>query len=83
MAGGKPVVVTPMRECMQYPGVLVGETPTIFAQRLDEALILANDPVYQEVLKKVANENTWDARARQILNSLADYRQKTMLGKKV
>ncbi|MDD5368008.1 MAG: glycosyltransferase [Anaerolineaceae bacterium] len=82
MAGGKPVVVTPMRECMQYPGVLVGDSPERFAERLDEALKLAKDPAYQEILQKVVYENTWDTRARQILRALADRRQSTRLAEK-
>jgi hypothetical protein len=37
-AGGKPVVVTPMDEARQYPGVLRAEGATEFAAKLDKAL---------------------------------------------
>ncbi len=70
MAGGKPVLVTPMQESMAYPGVLVGATAEEFAANLDKALELRNDPAYLTTLDQVAHENTWNARARQILEAL-------------
>ncbi len=70
MAGGKPTVVTPMRESMGYEGVLVGKDAEDFASRLDDALILVHDPEFLQLLERVARANTWDARARQILAEL-------------
>ena len=70
MAGGKPTVVTPMRESMGYEGVLVGRDLEDFASKLDEALKLAHDPIFHNILERVARENTWDARASQILVEL-------------
>ena len=71
MAGGKPVVVTPMRECIQYPGVLVGKTEEDFATKLDTALELAADQQYLALIDRVARQNTWETRAKLILDSLA------------
>jgi hypothetical protein len=71
MAGGKPVVVTPMRECVQYPGVLVGKTEEDFATKLDIALELAADRQYLALIDGVARQNTWETRAKLILDSLA------------
>jgi glycosyltransferase involved in cell wall biosynthesis len=70
MAGGKPMVVTPMQESMRYAGVLVAATPAEFSARLDEALASRNDPDYLALLERMAQENTWDARARQILAAM-------------
>jgi glycosyltransferase involved in cell wall biosynthesis len=70
MAGGKPVVITPMRESMRYGGVLVADGPEEFSQKLDQALQLRKDPDYLRKIEQVAIENTWDARARQILDEL-------------
>jgi glycosyltransferase involved in cell wall biosynthesis len=70
MAGGKPVVVTPMRESLRYPGVLSGKDPAEFAAQLDLALQLRNDSKYIAALDEVARQNTWDARARQLLQAL-------------
>jgi len=70
MAGGKPVVITPMHESMHYEGVLAGMTPQEFARRLDEALKLKDDPAYLEMLDRVAKENTWDKRSQKILEAL-------------
>lgn len=70
MAGGKPIVVTPMQESMHYPGVLVGDTPQAFAGQLDVALNLRNDLIYLEQLRKTAQRNTWEARAEEILRAI-------------
>lgn len=70
MAAGKPAVITPMEESLRYPGVLVATTPQDFAGQLDRALLLKNDPEHLELLDQQARQNTWEARARQILDSL-------------
>ncbi len=70
MAGGKPVIVTPMRESMRYDGVLVADTPESFSRRIDEALQLRHAPAYLQRIDAVARANTWEARAEQILSAL-------------
>jgi len=70
MAGGKPIVVTPMEESLRYEGVLVGKDSNEFAQKLDEALQLRFDPDYLSLLDRVAKSNTWAARANLILQNL-------------
>lgn len=70
MAGGKPVVITPMEESMRYPGVLVAEDATGFSAQIDRALALGQDAAYLDTIHRVASENTWLARAAQILNAL-------------
>ncbi len=72
MAGGKPVVITPMHESMRFEGVLVASGPQEFSSRLDQALALRGDPQYLQVIDRVARQNTWEARARQIRESLDD-----------
>src|SRR5205823_3980007 len=71
MAGHKPVVITAMHESMRYPGVLVANDAGTFAARLDEALRLGRDAGYRERIDRVARANTWDCRARQLLEALA------------
>ncbi len=71
MAGGKPVVITPMEESMRTPGVLVASDAQSFSQQIDRALILRHDPAYLSQLEQVVEQNTWDIRARQILDALA------------
>ncbi len=70
MAAGKPIVTTPMQESIRYPGVLVGENALEFSMRLVEALQLKQLPAYLELLDRTALANTWDVRARQILDIL-------------
>lgn len=70
MAGGKPVVATPMRETMRYPGVLIADGVDEFSAQIDHALELKNDPTYLETIDEVARNNTWDHRAKQILDAI-------------
>jgi glycosyltransferase involved in cell wall biosynthesis len=70
MAGGKPVVVTPMQESMHYPGVLVGATAEEFAFRIDEAILLERNSDYHQTIDQIARQNTWDERARSLLSAL-------------
>jgi len=67
MAGEKPIVITPMQESMQYPGVLIGEDAKQFAQKLDTALKMRDDQTYLSHLRQIALENTWEKRAEEIL----------------
>jgi glycosyltransferase involved in cell wall biosynthesis len=69
-AAGKPVVTTRMRECLRYPGVLAADGPGEFSSQLDQALRLRDDSSYLEMIDRVAIENTWEARAHQILGAL-------------
>lgn len=70
-AAGKPVVLTAMQESMQYPGVLVSNSCQDFIDMLDRALKLRNDPQYLELSERIARQNTWGVRARQIVDVIA------------
>jgi hypothetical protein len=67
MAGGKPVVITPMSESMRTEGVLVADGPEQFIQKVEEALNLRHDADYLALIDRVARENTWNNRAASIL----------------
>lgn len=71
MAAGKPVVITAMQESMRFAGVLTAHDAHEFIGRLDEAMQLRHDPAYLEIISQTAAENTWDARARQILQAIS------------
>jgi hypothetical protein len=70
MAAGKPVVITPMEESMRYPGVLVADGLEAFSRQLDRALSLRKDTDFMSLLDSIARQNTWEKRARQILDSM-------------
>ena len=76
MAGEKPIVITPMRESMNYPGVFIAQTPEDFANQLDNALLKKEDNEYRSILRKIALENTWDERARNLLEALRNQWEK-------
>ncbi|MCK6683590.1 MAG: polysaccharide pyruvyl transferase family protein [Thermoanaerobaculia bacterium] len=70
MAGGKIVVTTPMEESMRFEGVLTASGPAAFVERLEDALTLREDPACRSRIDRVARENTWEQRARSILEAL-------------
>lgn len=70
MAAGKPVVITPMQESLSIPGVLAAATADEFAQQLQYAIQSGNDSAYLDLISSVTQDNTWDARARQIIQAL-------------
>jgi glycosyltransferase involved in cell wall biosynthesis len=71
MASWKPVVITPMAESMRYEGVLTAGYPEEFSCQLDSALSLRTDRTYLDLLDRIARENTWEIRARQILHLIS------------
>lgn len=73
MAAAKPVISTPLKECIQYPGVLVADSPQMFSNRIEEALQLKSDREYIALLQDVAVENSWENRAEQIMQAINDF----------
>jgi glycosyltransferase involved in cell wall biosynthesis len=70
MAGGKPIVTSDLVECRKYPVTLIARAPDEWVARLREAVALAHDHAYLERLDATARENTWQARARQLMATL-------------
>jgi len=70
MAGEKPIVITPMRESMNYAGVFIAKSAEDFATQLDNALLKKDDSNYRMLMRKTALENTWDERAKIILETI-------------
>jgi hypothetical protein len=71
MAAGCAIVTTNMHECTKYKSVLIGKDHKDFVEKVDEAVKLKQDKKYQETLRKEALENTWDARADQIIKEVS------------
>lgn len=70
LAAGLPVVITPMEESLRCQGVLCGRDAAEFSARVDEALEMTRDPRALERLDAVARDNTWQARATQLLHAI-------------
>ena len=70
MAAGIPIVTTPMVEASRYPVVLATSQAAEFSEKINQACQLKHDSDYLNQLKKTAQENTWDARALQILDAI-------------
>ncbi len=70
MAGGRPIVTTDLAECRKYPVVRRAKTPDEWVETLQEAVRLRSDPDHVAALLRTARENTWTARAEQIVAAL-------------
>jgi len=72
LAAGKPVVSTNMRECAKYPEVLLSKDHREFADNVRRALEMARDIPLAPRLKQIAEANTWDIRAKTIVEALVE-----------
>ena len=70
MALGKPIVTTDMPECRKYKSALIAKDHDEFISLIDKALKIPKDDEYFKVMKKEAEENTWDARAKVIIEAI-------------
>jgi hypothetical protein len=70
MAAGKPVVSTPIHEATRVAEVLLAKDADEFAAQLNQAVDLNRDEGYLRRSDELARLNTWEARARQILDGL-------------
>lgn len=75
MAGGKPIVCTPMREILKYQSILFGSNDVEFIEKIEEALTLRDTADYQEVLHREACENTWKTRAQLLIDRVIDIKK--------
>ena len=61
----KPVVVTSrMRECTAFDVVFSGDDASSLSTAIDEAIGSKSDPAFKDELARLADENSWDNRAR-------------------
>jgi glycosyltransferase involved in cell wall biosynthesis len=69
-AGGKPVVTTDLYECAATANVFVAHDASEFVSMIEDAMGRGKDRVFVEELRKIAAANSWQTRARTILDGL-------------
>lgn len=72
MALNKPIVTTAMNECKKYKSVMIANNKEEFVELVDKAINIgkSNDGKYLELLKKEAQENTWEGKTEKIVQEL-------------
>jgi glycosyltransferase involved in cell wall biosynthesis len=70
MAGGKPVITPPLRECARYREVLLADGVDEWAEMIELAIELGADDSFRRRMIAAAELNTWDARVRTILDAV-------------
>ena len=72
MALSKPIVTTAMDECKKYKSIFIAKNSQEFVELIDKALKLnkQTDIEYFKTLEQEALENTWENKARKIINIL-------------
>ena len=75
MALGKPIVTTAMNECKKYKSVMIANNKNEFVELIDKSIQLSTEQNkdYFNLLNKEALENTWEEKAKAILNLLKKF----------
>lgn len=75
MALEKPIVTTAMNECKKYKSVMIANNKEEFINLIDKAVKMDKiaNKEYYELLKKEALENTWNEKAKSIVEMLKKY----------
>jgi glycosyltransferase involved in cell wall biosynthesis len=74
MAGGKPIVTTPMPECAAFPEVRIARDAEEFSCALDAALEEGKDERFRSRLRQIGRENSWPARVEAVLSRIEERR---------
>lgn len=77
MALGKPIVTTAMNECKKYKSVMIANNKDEFVELIDKSIQLSTEQNkdYFNLLNKEALENTWEEKAKTILNLLKKFEE--------
>jgi glycosyltransferase involved in cell wall biosynthesis len=70
MAGGKPIVSTPIPECGKYGAVRIAGSAGEFAREIEWCLGPGRSAEHRARLQACARENTWTARAKAVVELL-------------
>lgn len=70
MSSSIPIVTTDLDECRKYESVMIGKDKKEFVKLLDKAIKLKNNKEYYDLLKKEALENTWNQKAKLIVDGM-------------
>jgi glycosyltransferase involved in cell wall biosynthesis len=70
MSGGRPIVTTDLPECHPYESVRIARDADDFAAKIEETVAWGFQESYRHALDREARENTWAARAKQILDGV-------------
>ena len=69
-AAGKPAVVPLLEECSRVPDVLIAATSEDWLEKIDQALIFADDLSHKDHLQTISRQYTWDVHAENIIKRL-------------
>lgn len=75
MALGKPIITTPMKECIKYESVFIASDYDEFIKIIDE-LINVENKNYYKILDYEARQNSWKEKAKIIVNYISGYEKK-------
>lgn len=68
MAMGKPIVTTNLPECRKYESVLCSKDEEEFIKNIYKSFELSDNKKYLKLLEQEAKENTWDSKAKEMIN---------------
>lgn len=71
-AGGKPVITSPMPECLAYREVFTVGRLQEFSEALDRARIQGKNQNFRDQLRNLAQQNSWSARVQLLETHLSN-----------
>ena len=75
MSMGKPVVTTPMRECLKIPEVMIAKDVEEYVACIDHAVSIMEGPQrteYEKKMMRLAENHSWDKKAEEIIDLLGN-----------
>jgi polysaccharide pyruvyl transferase CsaB len=83
LAGGKPVISTPIPECQEIPEVHIVRDAEEFSQALDLAREQGLSQEFRRRLRNLARKNSWSARAQLVSEHIEICRQRDSLPRRL
>jgi GT2 family glycosyltransferase/2-polyprenyl-3-methyl-5-hydroxy-6-metoxy-1,4-benzoquinol methylase len=83
LAGGKPVIATPIPECQAIPDVHIVRDAEEFSQALDLAREQGLSQDFRRRLSNLARKNSWSARAQLVSEHIQSSREKDSLDRRL
>jgi hypothetical protein len=72
LAAGKPVVSTPLPEVLPFAGPVAVAAGRAFLEAVEQAVATPSTPAMVDARRRVARENTWEARVASVFTALAE-----------
>ena len=79
MSGGKPILTSKMPECLKYKSVFTYDDSNDFIIKAENIMKISKSDPYWNLLEDEALNNTWDVKAKDILDALPKNKERRFI----